>query len=307
MDINIEETKLLAEKADHILDEIFATGKYEGFIKGMVNHGNFSLKNQALIMQYAPGATDMKGMRTWNYMGRYVKDNEYGTPTLSPVFDKTNKDDGKKQGPLIGFRVNYRFDVSQTGGAAYRPLRCQEDEIYKYEERILKALEGVLSWRGKDGELNPYSLRSIFENENFKKLDSEEKVRIVTEEVNEKLLIRKLMNPRYKGLVEAEKIGINEVMLSAINYITLTRLGLDSEDIVIPNIYEYTAQEYEKLKESLNTIRQISQIVITAAETAVTLGRKDELLEVAKESVQKGRADEYMFESNFNQESSSSL
>jgi len=43
-------------------------------------------------------------------------------------------------------------------------------------------------------------------------------------------------------------------------------------------------ENYERFKENLNVIRQVSQIVINNVETMVTLGRKEELKRVAKEN-----------------------
>lgn len=291
MEEKIEDTKLLTERARHILDEIFATGKYEEFIKGMVHHSNYSINNQALIMEYAPYATEMKSMRAWNYLGRYVKDNETGTPTLSPVFNQQDKETNKSRGELTGFQVSYRFDTSQTGGSPYRSLRCQEGEAARYSDLIIQYLENTLISQCKGEDQDQYSLRNIYENTNFKELDSEDKVRVIVEETNLQLLLNKIMNQKYSGLIEAEKMGINEVMLSAINYITLTRLGLEADAIVVPNLYNFTSLEYGRFKNSLETMRQTAQIVINSAESAINMGRKAELLQEARESMKKSRED----------------
>lgn len=287
MEYNFEESKVMSDKADYILKTILGSGKYGDFIRNMVNHSNFSLKNQALIMEYYPEATELKGMRSWNYIGRYVKDNESGTPTLSPVFEKNKQNSMDRYNHIVGFRVKYLFDVSQTAGITYKSPRCSVDEIERYKDIVVEALENNLSWKNKDGQFVKYSLAPVVANTNNVMGTQEEKTKAFILAVNERFLSRKISSPYYKGLRETDRIGVTEVMASAVNYITLTRFGFESPSLIEPDLSDCTVSEYEKLIESLNVIRQTSQSIINCIEMTVAYGRKVDLRKDAKESFEK--------------------
>jgi hypothetical protein len=153
------ETKRLSESADKYLMEMLEEGKFKEIINGMINIGGFSLKNQALIHKQMPNATELKGMRSWNFFGRFIKAEQKGIETLSPTFEK----EGGKAAGLTGFKVHYLFDISQTEGAEYHSSKCLKGEVFKYIEGIKEGLEGVLSWKTKDGTVISHSLEDTMD------------------------------------------------------------------------------------------------------------------------------------------------
>ncbi|MFA7664036.1 MAG: hypothetical protein WCY33_04475 [Clostridia bacterium] len=276
------ETKRLSDSADRYLMEMLEEGKFQEIINGMVNFGSFSLKNQALIHKQMPNATELKGMRSWNFYGRFIKTDQKGIETLSPTFEKDG--DGKLAG-LSGFKVHYLFDVSQTEGAEYHSPKCLKGEVFKYIEGIKEGLEGVLSWKTKDGTLISHSLEDTM-NRIFSidGLSEDEKAAALVLDVSDKLLRRKIGSPAFSGLNEEELPDIRSIMKSSIFYIVLNRLNLNSVKLESPELCEMPSEYYERFKENLNVIRQVSQIVVNNVETLVSLGRKEELKRVAKEN-----------------------
>jgi hypothetical protein len=80
----------------------------------------YSLCNLWLIMMTRPNATAVAGFRKWQSLNRFVRKGEHGIPILAPVLVKKKGDpDGEEA--VIGFRVVYVFDISQTQGEALPP------------------------------------------------------------------------------------------------------------------------------------------------------------------------------------------
>ncbi len=77
---------------------------------------SYSPGNIWLIMLARPGASFVAGYHKWKSMGRYVQKGERGIPILAPVLIKDEDEDGVEKQVLIGFKVVYVFDVTQTEG-----------------------------------------------------------------------------------------------------------------------------------------------------------------------------------------------
>ena len=75
----------------------------------------YSPQNVWLILMACPNATLVSGFKNWRSMGRYVRKGEHGIPILAPILLKVNEN-GDKEEKLVGFKVVYVFDVSQTDG-----------------------------------------------------------------------------------------------------------------------------------------------------------------------------------------------
>lgn len=75
----------------------------------------YSVQNLWLILMAHPDATHVAGYTRWHAMKRYVLKGEHGIPILAPVIVKVDED-GVPDRKLVGFRVVYVFDASQTAG-----------------------------------------------------------------------------------------------------------------------------------------------------------------------------------------------
>ena len=76
----------------------------------------YSRQNLWLILMECPDATMVAGFRKWQNMGRCVRKGEKGIAILAPIFKKIEDDEGEETEKLVGFKVVYVFDVSQTDG-----------------------------------------------------------------------------------------------------------------------------------------------------------------------------------------------
>ena len=76
----------------------------------------YSMFNVIQILMTRPDATSVAGFKKWQTMGRYVRKGEHGIPILAPIFSMVTDEDGEEHERLVGFKVVYVFDISQTDG-----------------------------------------------------------------------------------------------------------------------------------------------------------------------------------------------
>jgi hypothetical protein len=76
----------------------------------------YSPCNVWLILMSQPNASYVAGFKKWQSMGRFVRKGEYGIPILAPIISIVTNNLGEEEQRLVGFKVVYVFDVSQTDG-----------------------------------------------------------------------------------------------------------------------------------------------------------------------------------------------
>lgn len=76
----------------------------------------YSMFNVIQILMTRPDATIVAGFRKWQSLGRFVRKGEHGIPILAPIFGTATDEDGIEHERLVGFKVVYVFDISQTDG-----------------------------------------------------------------------------------------------------------------------------------------------------------------------------------------------
>lgn len=104
-------------------------GDWAEFLRFYTRFRKYSFHNTMLIWSQKPDATLLAGMKAWNEMGRRVKKGEKGIAIYAPRFRKV-KEVREEVDPdtqetrtietevekLVGFKVVYVWDVSQTEG-----------------------------------------------------------------------------------------------------------------------------------------------------------------------------------------------
>ena len=105
---------------------------------------HYSFNNQWLICLAMPDATQVAGFCKWKEMGRFVRKGEQGIPILAPIVIKNKVDPDQKD--LVGFRVVYVFDLSQTEG---EPL--PEPPEWKSPEKHQELLERLFAYADHKG------------------------------------------------------------------------------------------------------------------------------------------------------------
>ncbi len=122
-------TQLVIKQAVEDLIRQLEAGKSEAltaYLSAMARFHKYSFGNILSIARQKPDAQHVAGIRTWNELGRFVKKGEKGIQILAPLMgyrrnrkdvDAEHEPETKPQPVLIGFRIVYVFDISQTEGA----------------------------------------------------------------------------------------------------------------------------------------------------------------------------------------------
>lgn len=135
-----ERLQEITESIEQGIKDLFASDRYEEYLRTMSRFHNYSANNVMLIHMQMPNATYVAGFNKWrDRFGRSVKRGERGIQIIAPVpYKKTIQEiqkDPYTQAPLLDgdgkaivkerevevpvFRVTSVFDISQTEG---RPL-----------------------------------------------------------------------------------------------------------------------------------------------------------------------------------------
>lgn len=86
------------------------------YLDTFANFHQYSPHNVWLILMARPSASAVAGYHRWRELNRYVCKGEHGIPILAPMFKKETNGHGEEEQSLIGFKVVYVFDLSQTEG-----------------------------------------------------------------------------------------------------------------------------------------------------------------------------------------------
>jgi antirestriction protein ArdC len=101
------------------VDELTKTENWQRMLELAGRFHSYSWRNLMLIWSQLPSFTRCASYKTWQSMGRQVRTGEKGLQILAPVFRPKTEDDPEDQDEqmrLIGWRLAYTFDVSQTEG-----------------------------------------------------------------------------------------------------------------------------------------------------------------------------------------------
>lgn len=130
MNKNQEKIKAALERIEEGLAIINTDEDWLRYLYFQSQFYNYSFGNTILIMLQNPNATYVKGYKSWNQLGRYVKRGSKGLAILAPCIRKvevfkepenTNEyhdAEGEKIEKKVvkGFRVTYVYDIADTDG-----------------------------------------------------------------------------------------------------------------------------------------------------------------------------------------------
>jgi hypothetical protein len=141
---------LIRQAVEHLIRQLEA-GKSEAltaYLAAMARFHNYSFGNILAIARQKPDATHVAGIRTWNEMGRFVKKGEKGIQILAPMLgyrrnrkEPETDDQNETTHVLIGFRVVYVFDLSQTEGAELPEMEHSvSGSVGEHRDRLIEFL-----------------------------------------------------------------------------------------------------------------------------------------------------------------------
>jgi antirestriction protein ArdC len=90
-----------------------------------------------------PNASHVAGFKKWQGMGRCVRKGEHGISILAPIITNFTNDQGEEEHCLVGFKVVFVFDVSQTDGEPLPepPNWKSPEKSAELQDRLLRFAE----------------------------------------------------------------------------------------------------------------------------------------------------------------------
>ena len=154
------------------IEDLVRSGRWMEYLQFCSRFHHYTFFNTVLILLQCPTATQVAGIRTWNSMGRYVKQGEHGLEIFVPIFARakqardqdqpalafsngiqgipvnrdTDYQDEFARKTLVGFKIGRVFDVSQTEGD---PLPALIASLLQGDDRgLLRALYAFAVFKG---------------------------------------------------------------------------------------------------------------------------------------------------------------
>lgn len=286
-----ERVKVLTEKLEAGVKEVFESEKYKTYLKAMSRFHHYSFGNVMLILMQCPEASLVAGYTTWKkQFGRTVKKGEHGIQIIAPVKrsklvsqDRLDPDtqqpvigpDGKPEKEPVfvqyqGFQVAYVFDVSQTEGRELPSLGVDEltgdvpnfDAMFSAVEAISPVPVEFRPASAAKGCFNHLE-RKIYVNEGMSQVQT---LKTLIHETAHALLHDSSVlddeipkKDRHTKEVEAESIA----------YVVCQHFGIDTSDYSFPYVTGWSRdKELPELKASLDCISKTASSLITSMEAA---------------------------------------
>ena len=214
---------------------------------------NYSPNNIWLIMFARPDATLVAGFHKWKSMGRWVQKGERGIPILAPVLVKEEDEDGIDKQVLVGFKVVYIFDVSQTKG---EPL--PEPPDWKSPEKNLELNERLILFAQSQGisvafKNLPREMQGVSKGGSID-IDLTAGTKTLIHEIAHELM--------HKGKDNLQSRVIKELQAESVAYIVSKYFEL--EGLKSSNYLAFFEVTTEQIFTHLETIRNTANKIITA-------------------------------------------
>ena len=109
------------KQIDEAIENIGTNEEWLKYLSFQTKFYRYSYGNTLLIYLQNPEASFVKGFRSWNELGRYVKKGEKGIKILAPCIKKVVEEDAddetEAKKKLAGFKVTYVYDILSTDGS----------------------------------------------------------------------------------------------------------------------------------------------------------------------------------------------
>lgn len=272
------------ERATAAFDELVAAleeGKSDRLLAYLDMLGKFhrySFGNCLLIMLQRPDATHVAGFHRWKQLGRFVKKGEQGIAILAPLLsrrkpradeptDETGDQEQLAATPptkrLLGFKVAYVFDLSQTDGqplVEFATIRGEPGDKLSQMEAVVHSFGIELLYEeGLNGALGVSEGGRI---RVLPQLEDAEKFSVLVHETAHELL--------HRGERRAVTTKtIRETEAEAVAFVVCRASGIDSGERSRDYIQLYNGDK-DVLLESLEHIQRVSTAILSALEEGMS-------------------------------------
>jgi hypothetical protein len=236
-------------------DEARVSEEMRRYLDTIARFHKYSPNNLWLILMAKPEATMVAGYHKWREMGRFVKKGEKGIAILAPVIIKDKDDIDEDNEKLVGFKVVYVFDLSQTDGEPLPKAPCWKSPEKNAEltERLIRFAEGnsiKVSIKQLSGDIQGISKGGAIV------LSPDAGVKTLVHEIVHEILHHDNDRP--------ENPTIRELEAESIAYVVSKHFGLDG--LSSPNYNALHGATSEMIMQHLECIRSTAAKIITAIE-----------------------------------------
>lgn len=269
MNKNQEKIKAALKKIDESLETISTDEDWLKYLYFQSKFYNYSFGNTMLIYFQNRNASYVKGYKSWNDLGRFVRKGAKGLAILAPYIRKqelvkADEDIEEKEvrKVLTGFRIVYVYDIADTEGDDSKlPVlvtglagnSAEEKKIYESlykiisSKHIVQEVTGTASKGSFNLETKVISVRAD--------MDYIQKVKTILHEYSH--LIDFEMNPD-------ESISRNrrELVAESCAFVVSARLGLDTSRYSMSYIQSWL-KDKDELRIIADTVQKISYKIIT--------------------------------------------
>lgn len=275
MNKNQEKIKAALERIDLCLAAINTDKDWLAYLSFQSLFYNYSASNAILIYSQNPEASYVKGYKSWNQLGRYVKKGAKGLAILAPCIKKVEEfaepddkavyedEQGKKVTKRIvsGYRIVYVYDIADTDGSdEYLPVLVKglagnseaEKEIYERllavisKEHTVKEVLGTASKGSYNLDTRVISVRAD--------LEYLQKIKTLLHEYAH--AIDFTMHPE-----EDIQRNRRELIAESVAFVVALRLGLDTSSYSMSYIQSWL-KDKDELKLIADAVQKVSAHII---------------------------------------------
>jgi len=219
---------------------------------------HYSLFNLWLILMAKPNATVVAGYHKWQSFNRFVRKGEHGIPILAPIVVSEKGEFSNLEKKVVGFKVVYVFDVSQTEGQPLPPppnWKSPEKNVLLTEKliRFAESREIKVSEQELRGEVQGVSMGGVI------KVDPGAGTATLIHEIAHELMHRREDRPTSKVVREMEA--------EAVAFVVARHYGFN--DVDSPNYLALYGSDSGAILERLELIRVTAAEVIEAIQNDI--------------------------------------
>lgn len=267
----------LHDKLTAKVEEIIASGDWEGWLKVAAKFHAYSFSNVMLILIQRPDATVVAGYRKWQELGRQVCKGETAIRIFAPTARKRYVDDptapgvkfdkdGKPFIPYTGFILVPVFDISQTEGDDISPPPPVDVESLTesletdHEQDAWNAVEKTLINDGYTVEIGDARGAHGF--------TSHKERRVVISEDNAGLQqLKTLIHERAHTLLheDVDYLGDRgrwEIEAESVAYIVMAAAGLDSAKYSFGYVAGWSNGDIEIVRDTADRVMKTAKLII---------------------------------------------
>ncbi|WP_417377267.1 ArdC family protein [Gimesia maris] len=272
--MNKQDAIATIDKSLESLSDALKNGRTDMLVRYLTASASFhrySFRNLTMIYSQSPEATFVAGYNAWKKRSRWVKPGESGIAIFAPMVGRQSVESAGKSDsdsvatsddvqPLMGFRIVYVFDVSQTDGepvVELAPIVGEPGHHLDLMMDVYRTLDIKVEFTQLPGSVQGYSLGGeVRVSDN---LDDSETFRVMVHELAHELMHKdaNFYRDEMKPLVETEA--------EAVAFVVSTACGLDHLD----RSADYIALQQGDAKllgESLARIHETASKVIVMIE-----------------------------------------